>query len=181
MTLRGTTPTCVRMYDLVQKYWADEINALKERIKSASQQDAQELERKLQWMQETEMAVVISQEQNEVQSFQKWGLDIQSHRAKMEKRELDKEFKDADNPLRVVFVCAMWLTGFDVKCLSCLYLDKPLKAHTDADHRPGQLCGGGKEQRSDYRLHRNRKSAAKGAGRLHSQWEWHRRRRPDCG
>ena len=48
----------------------------------------------------------------------------------MEKRELDKEFKDADNPLRVVFVCAMWLTGFDVKCLSCLYLDKPLKAHT---------------------------------------------------
>ena len=122
--------TCVRMYDLVQKYWADEIDTLKERIKSASQQEAQELERKLQWMQETEMAVVISQEQNEVQSFQKWGLDIQSHRAKMEKRELDKEFKDADNPLRVVFVCAMWLTGFDVKCLSCLYLDKPLKAHT---------------------------------------------------
>ena len=122
--------TCVRMYDLVQKYWASEIDALKERIKSASQQEAQELERKLQWMQETEMSVVISQEQNEVQSFQKWGLDIQSHRAKMEKRELDKEFKDADNPLRVVFVCAMWLTGFDVKCLSCLYLDKPLKAHT---------------------------------------------------
>ena len=48
----------------------------------------------------------------------------------MEKRELDKEFKDSKNPLRVVFVCAMWLTGFDVKCLSCLYLDKPLKAHT---------------------------------------------------
>ena len=122
--------TCVRMYDLVQKYWAAEIDVLKALLKSASQQEAQELERKLQWMQETEMAVVISQEQNEVQSFQKWGLDIQSHRAKMEKRELDKEFKDADNPLRVVFVCAMWLTGFDVKCLSCLYLDKPLKAHT---------------------------------------------------
>ena len=48
----------------------------------------------------------------------------------MEKRELDKEFKDPENPFRVVFVCAMWLTGFDVKCLSCLYLDKPLKAHT---------------------------------------------------
>lgn len=30
----------------------------------------------------------------------------------------------------LVFACAMWLTGFDVKCLSCLYLDKPLKAHT---------------------------------------------------
>ena len=122
--------TCVRMYNMVQKYWAAEIDALKVQIKGASQQEAQELERKLQWMQETEMAVVISQEQNEVQTFQKWGLDIQSHRTKMEKRDLDKEFKDAFNPLRVVFVCAMWLTGFDVKCLSCLYLDKPLKAHT---------------------------------------------------
>ncbi len=81
-------------------------------------------------MKETEMAVVISQEQNEIQTFRKWGLDIKYHREKMEKRELDKEFKDPDNPLRVVFVCAMWLTGFDVKCLSCLYLDKPLKAHT---------------------------------------------------
>ena len=76
------------------------------------------------------MAVVISQEQNEIQTFKKWDLDIKYHRTKMEKRELDKEFKDSKNPLRVVFVCAMWLTGFDVKCLSCLYLDKPLKAHT---------------------------------------------------
>lgn len=122
--------TCVRMYDMVQKYWAEEIAALKGRIKQATQQEAQELERKLQWMMETEMAVAISQEQNEMQTFRKWNLDIQYHREKMEKRELDKEFKDSANPLRVVFVCAMWLTGFDVKCLSCLYLDKPLKAHT---------------------------------------------------
>lgn len=122
--------TCVRMYDLVQKYWAEEIERLENDIKLATQQEAQELSRKLKWMKETEMAVVISQEQNEIQTFQKWGLDIKVHRQKMEKRELDKEFKDAANPLRVVFVCAMWLTGFDVKCLSCLYLDKPLKAHT---------------------------------------------------
>ena len=122
--------TCVRMYDLVQKYWAAEIEALKIQIRHATQQEAQELERKLQWMQETEMAVVISQEQNEIQTFKKWDLDIKTHRTKMEKRELDKEFKDNSNPLRIVFVCAMWLTGFDVKCLSCLYLDKPLKAHT---------------------------------------------------
>ncbi len=122
--------TCVRMYNFVQEYWAEEIKALEARRRTATQQEAQELERKLAWMRETEMAVVISQEQNEIQTFQKWGLDIKYHRAKMEKRELDKEFKDAKNPLRVVFVCAMWLTGFDVKCLSCLYLDKPLKAHT---------------------------------------------------
>lgn len=122
--------TCVRMYNYIQEYWKEEIKKLKAKIKTATQQEAQELERKLKWMQETEMAVVISQEQNEIQTFKKWDLDIKYHRAKMEKRELDKEFKDSKNPLRVVFVCAMWLTGFDVKCLSCLYLDKPLKAHT---------------------------------------------------
>lgn len=122
--------TCVRMYNYVQEYWQEEINCLKAKIKEATQQEAQELSRKLKWMQETELAVVISQEQNEIQTFKKWNLDIEYHRRKMEKRELDKEFKDPKNPLRVVFVCAMWLTGFDVKCLSCLYLDKPLKAHT---------------------------------------------------
>lgn len=122
--------TCVRMYNLVQKYWEDEINLIQSQIKTATQQEAQELTRKIQWMKETEMAVVISQEQNEIQTFKKWNLDIKYHREKMEKRELDKEFKDSKNHLRVVFVCAMWLTGFDVKSLSCLYLDKPLKAHT---------------------------------------------------
>ncbi|MCM1493658.1 MAG: type I restriction endonuclease subunit R [Muribaculaceae bacterium] len=122
--------TCVRMYHLVQKYWKEEIKRLEKQIKIVSEQGAQELFRKLAWMKETEMAVVISQEQNEIQKFKKWDLDILPHRAKMEKRELDKEFKDAGNPFRIVFVCAMWMTGFDVKSLSCLYLDKPLKAHT---------------------------------------------------
>lgn len=122
--------TCVRMYNFVQEYWAEEIQRLEKQKKSATQQEMLELQRKLNWMKATEMAVVISQEQNEIQTFKKWDLDIKTHRAKMEKRELDKEFKDSGNPLRVVFVCAMWLTGFDVKSLSCLYLDKPLKAHT---------------------------------------------------
>ena len=122
--------TCVRMYDYVQEYWKKEIELLKAQLKHVSQQESLEIEKKIRWMEETEMAVVISQEQNEIQTFEKWNLDIKSHRLKMEKRELDKEFKDSKNPLRIVFVCAMWLTGFDVKCLSCLYLDKPLKAHT---------------------------------------------------
>ena len=122
--------TCVRMFDLVQKYWQEETERVTKAAACATQQEAQELARKLEWMRQTEMAVVISQEQNEIQTFEKWGLNIRPHREKMEKRELDKEFKDAANPFRVVFVCAMWLTGFDVKSLSCLYLDKPLKAHT---------------------------------------------------
>ena len=123
--------TCVRMYNYVQEYWQQEIHQLEQAIgKCDSDQEVQEMQRKLEWMKKTEMAVVVSQEQNEIQTFQKWGLDIKPHREKMEKRELDKEFKDADSKLRVVFVCAMWLTGFDVKTLSCLYLDKPMKAHT---------------------------------------------------
>lgn len=121
---------CVRMYNLVQKHWQNAIRALQEEIQGASEEDVPGLTKKLKWMKETEMAVVISQEQNEIQTFQKWGLDILPHRTKMEKRKLDKEFKKAENPFRIVFVCAMWLTGFDVKSLSCLYLDKPLKAHT---------------------------------------------------
>lgn len=123
--------TCVQMFNYAQEYWQREIKSLEEQIaKCTSQQEVQEMTRKLEWMKETEMAVVISQEQNEIQTFQKWGLDIKTHREKMEKRELDKEYKDSDSKLRVVFVCAMWLTGFDVKTLSCLYIDKPMKAHT---------------------------------------------------
>ena len=123
--------TCVRMYNFVQEYWQEEIKALEQEIASTiSDQEQMELSRKLKWMKDTEMCVVISQEQNEIQTFKKWDLDILPHRTKMEKRELDKEFKDSDSNFRVVFVCAMWLTGFDVKSLSCLYLDKPLKAHT---------------------------------------------------
>lgn len=123
--------TCVRMYNYVQEYWKEKIAELKEKEKnSTSEQESQELKHKIKWMEETDMAVVISDEQNEVQTFQKWGLDIIPHRQRMMKEPLEKMFKNADNPLRVVFVCAMWLTGFDVKTLSCLYLDKPMKAHT---------------------------------------------------
>ncbi|MCR5068336.1 MAG: type I restriction endonuclease subunit R [Prevotella sp.] len=123
--------TCVRMYDYVREYWQLATKQLETQIeKCTSQQETQELTRKLAWMKETDMAVVVSQEQNEIQTFQKWGLDIQTHRERMEKEELDKQFKNADSPLRIVFVCAMWLTGFDVKTLACLYLDKPMKAHT---------------------------------------------------
>lgn len=122
--------TCVRMYNYSQEYWQQKLQLLKQEQKTLGQQEAIELGKKIKWMEETEMCVVISQEQNEIQTFQKWGLDITPHRAKMESRELDKEFRKAHTPFRVVFVCAMWLTGFDVKPLSCLYLDKPLKAHT---------------------------------------------------
>lgn len=136
---------CVMMYDYVQEYWQKAITSLEHEIKhNPNQQEVLELNRKLTWMRETEMAVVISQEQNEVQYFKKWGQDIKPHRDKLEARELDKEYKDSNNPLRIVFVCAMWLTGFDVKSLSCLYLDKPIKAHAlmQAIARANRVCDG---------------------------------------
>lgn len=136
--------TCVRMYNLAQKYWTQKIKELEAELKRATQQETQELQRKIDWMKETEMAVIVSQEQNEIQTFKNWGLDILPHREKMEKREMDKEFKDADNPFRIVFVCAMWLTGFDVKSLATIYLDKPLKAHTlmQTIARANRVCDG---------------------------------------
>ena len=122
--------TTARMYDLVQKYWAEEIAVQEAALKHDTQQEAQERQRKIDWMRKTEMAVVVSEEQNEISTFVKWGIDIAPHRKKMVTRELDKEFRDAENPFRVVFVCAMWLTGFDVKPLGVMYFDKPMKAHT---------------------------------------------------
>ncbi len=124
-------PTAVRMYDLTMKYWPDYIAELKQRIANAEDdQQAQELKRHLKRVEETEVCVVVSSEQNEIKKFQRIGLDIEYHREKMARRDLEKEFKDADNPFRLAFVCAMWITGFDAPCVSTVYLDKPIKGHT---------------------------------------------------
>ncbi len=124
-------PTAVRMYDLIKKYWPDYVSELKERIKNV--QDAQEelqLKRKLEKVEETEICVVVSPEQNEVDKFRKLGLNIELHRRKMVERDLEKEFKDEENPFRFAIVCAMWITGFDAPSVSTVYLDKPIKGHT---------------------------------------------------
>lgn len=121
--------TTVMMFNYVQEYWEKVIRDEERKLKNMGQQESLEQRRKLDWMRSTEMAVVISQEQNEIANFEKWDLDIKPHRKRMEERRLDDEFKDIQNPLRIVFVCAMWLTGFDVKPLAAMYFDKPMKAH----------------------------------------------------
>ncbi|MCT7310769.1 type I restriction endonuclease subunit R [Ralstonia sp. CHL-2022] len=45
------------------------------------------------------------------------------------KKRLEKRFKDPDDPLRIVIVRDMWLTGFDAPCVHTLYVDKPMKGH----------------------------------------------------
>src|SRR5690606_4418499 len=78
------------------------------------------------------MAVIVSPEQNEIARMQALGLDIEPHRRRMGASQppLADKFKDVDDPLRIVFVCAMWLTGFDAPGCATLYLDKPMRNHT---------------------------------------------------
>lgn len=124
-------PTAVRMYDLMMKYLPEYLRELNIRIDNAEdQQEELELKRKLSRIEETEVCVVVSSEQNEVEKFRKMHLDIATHRKKMVERDLDEEFKDEDNPFRFAIVCAMWITGFDVPSVSTVYLDKPIKGHT---------------------------------------------------
>ncbi|RZK49268.1 MAG: type I restriction endonuclease subunit R [Pedobacter sp.] len=124
-------PTAVRMYDYVMEYWPEYLKELQTQIdKATDQQEAQDLHRKYQLVSTTEVCVVVSSEQNEVDKFKKMNLDIETHRKKMVERNLEKEFKDEENPFRLAIVCAMWITGFDAPCVSTVYLDKPIKGHT---------------------------------------------------
>lgn len=124
--------TAVKMYDLITHHWQLMVEQLEKDIAKGKWGDQELLEksRELQWIKETEVCVVVSSEQNEIQKFQKWGLDIEPHREKMNTQDLETRFKDEDDPFRFVIVCAMWITGFDVPTLSTLYIDKPLKSHT---------------------------------------------------
>jgi type I restriction enzyme R subunit len=49
------------------------------------------------------------------------------HTNKAQKKDLEKRVKDPDDPLKIVIVRDMWLTGFDAPCLSTMYIDKPMQ------------------------------------------------------
>ena len=128
--------TTVAMYNKVQHYWAEEKKAIMlERNAAKTKEEREKLTAILDYMNNVEMAVVISEEADETEKFADKGLDITTHRAKMnaitvDGKDIEDRFKDPSDKLQLVFVCAMWLTGFDVKNLSTLYLDKPMKSHT---------------------------------------------------
>ena len=128
--------TAVKMYDKVQHYWGiEKQKIMQERNAADTKEKRDELTRILNYMNSVEMAVIVSEEADENEKFQKQGLDISAHRRKMnaitpEGLDIEDRFKNPDDPLQLVFVCAMWLTGFDVENMSTLYLDKPMKGHT---------------------------------------------------
>ncbi|MBW4647246.1 MAG: type I restriction endonuclease subunit R [Kastovskya adunca ATA6-11-RM4] len=124
--------TAVTMYNKVQHYWQQQLTQLQNQLTTASESEREQLTAKIQYLEETDMAVVISSSQNEEEAFNKKGLTIKPHRQRLVKGKpgLDVKFKDASNPLRIVFVCAMWMTGFDAPSCSTIYLDKPMRNHT---------------------------------------------------
>ncbi|MDC1181552.1 HsdR family type I site-specific deoxyribonuclease, partial [Candidatus Pelagibacter sp.] len=124
-------PTAVKMFNFISEYWKDYLIELDEKIKFENNEDLKlELKNKSKKISSTEICVVVSPEQNEVDKFKKLELDIETHRRKMVNRQLDEEFKNNENPFRLVIVCAMWITGFDAPGVSTVYLDKPIKGHT---------------------------------------------------
>jgi type I restriction enzyme R subunit len=123
--------TAVRMYEKVKAHWQREIAHLQDELAVARHDwKKQRLAEQLAYMEETDMAVVVSQAQNELELFAEKGIDFRPHRMRMVKEDLEKKFKDPDDPFRLVFVCAMWITGFDVPCCNTIYLDKPMRNHT---------------------------------------------------
>ncbi|MFK5921449.1 MAG: type I restriction endonuclease subunit R [Verrucomicrobiota bacterium] len=124
--------TAVKMHAKVAAEWLVETNSVRQELNVMSPlyKDYSALNERLRILQETDMGVVVSPEQNEIATMAKHGLDMQVHRERMVKEKMDDKFKDPDDPFRLVFVCSMWLTGFDVPNCSTLYLDKPMRGHT---------------------------------------------------
>lgn len=121
--------TAVKMYDKVKKYWQVYLQKLKDTY-STDPDIQKSINDRIKFMEEIDMVVIVSQSQNEIDEMKKKGLDIVPHRKRMVSEDLEKKFKDKKDPLRIVFVCAMWITGFDVPSCSTIYLDKPMKNHT---------------------------------------------------
>jgi type I restriction enzyme R subunit len=136
--------TALKMHDKVRQHWAEERERVQEELGRLeylpkneddlliNQDRKTKLSERLKVLTTTDMALIVSPGQNEIAQMQKLGLDIEPHRRRMNESQpgLDERFKDTEDPLRLVFVCAMWLTGFDAPSCSTIYLDKPMRNHT---------------------------------------------------
>lgn len=130
--------TALRMHDKVRKHWKTEEKKVEQELArlrtygahGADPDRIRELNARLDVIRSTDMALIVSPGQNEIEQMRELGLDIAPHRKRMNDESLDEQFKDPTDPLRLVFVCAMWLTGFDAPSCSTVYLDKPMRNHT---------------------------------------------------
>lgn len=123
--------SAVRMYTKVKAEWSRYLSKLRLELNNTSNEyERSKIEDSLEKHESVDMAVVVSQSQDEIEAMEEFEIDMQPIRERMKNEDLETEFKKPESNLRIVFVCAMWLTGFDVPNLSTLYLDKPLKNHT---------------------------------------------------
>ena len=152
--------TALKMHDKVRKHWLIERQRVEREIAemaryavgadvrrpgrsgrekqgpphvgSYNAEKMRELQERLERLKTTDMALIVSPGQNEIEQMKKLGLDIVPHRKRMNESQppLDEKFKDPNDPLSLVFLCAMWLTGFDAPSCSTVYLDKPMRNHT---------------------------------------------------
>src|SRR5262249_14272969 len=128
--------TALKMYDKVQKYWVEEQQRVERQLAKLTKftesdpDEVRGLNERLGILKTTDMALVVAPGQNEVEQMAEIGLDMVPHRRRMNTEPLDEKFKDSADPLRIAFVCAMWMTGFDAPSCSTMYLDKPLRNHT---------------------------------------------------
>ncbi len=126
--------TVLKMHDKVKYYWLIETEWVQKELGryDLTAEKKEELVERLRILKSTDMALIVSAAQNEIEQMRKHGLDIVPHRKRMVESQpgLDEKFKDPEDPLRIVFLCAMWLTGFDVQSCSTIYLDKPMRNHT---------------------------------------------------
>jgi len=122
--------TTVKMYDKVRYHFDKILEKLKIKLRESSPEDHEEIKEKIKEIKDLDMAVIISSEQNETKKFSDKGLQIKSHRERMIKEDLAENFKETKGSLKIVFVCNMWITGFDAPSVSTMYLDKPMKNHT---------------------------------------------------
>ena len=123
--------TAVKMYDKVQEHWKAYLDGLQARLRATTAaRNGKPCRKRFSTWTQTDMAVVVSQSQNEIDDLRARGVDIAPHRQRMNTQDLDAKFKDPEDPFRIVFVCAMWMTGFDVPACSTIYLDKPQRNHT---------------------------------------------------
>lgn len=128
--------TAVKMYEKVKQEWDEETKRLRKTLAhSKNDVEKQHTKRLIQFMDRVQMAVVISDPSADDEKFKKLGLDLKPHIERLNQtdefgHDIEHNFKDPEHPLQIVFVCAMWLTGFDAPSVSTLYLDKPMKGHT---------------------------------------------------
>lgn len=127
--------TAVKMYDKVRDHWRNEIKRLNGLKSKANEVEKARYKKLIAYMKAVDMAVVISDPRTDEKKFERAKLDIKPHIKRLEQldgngHDIEYNFKDPEDPLQLVFVCAMWLTGFDAPTVSTLYLDKPMKDHT---------------------------------------------------